>query len=152
MLCCWEWVHRWACLFCCAGFLLLSISQGLRGTQGKGGGHMTGPCKAELVTPIVPQQIHLFWRPSVSSLSAHSSARYSRHGGEPDVPLPDRQRLQIPNISELPTAEQVHVLPQGQNGHFCTPFSAKLCADITIYRPLAHPMFGSLFNIYMAVQ
>lgn len=48
--------------------------------------------------------------------------------------------------------EQVHMLPQGQNGHLFAPSSAKLNADITIYHPLAHTMFGSLFNIYMTMR
>lgn len=77
-----EWAHRWACLFWCGGFLLLSISQGLRGTQG---GHMTGPSKAELVTPIVPQQTHHFGvllSPRCQPTPQHDG----RHGSEPDVP------------------------------------------------------------------
>lgn len=79
-----EWVHRWACLFWCAGFLLLSISQGLGGTQG---GHMTGPCKAELVTPVVPQQTHPFG--VLLSLHCQPTPQHgSRHGDEPDVPSP----------------------------------------------------------------
>ena len=67
------------------------------------------------------------------------------------TPLLFSQRDQTPNVSERVFAgEQVlMLLPQGQNGHFCTPLSAKLCADITIYHPPAHTMFGSLFNIYM---
>lgn len=84
-LCCCvvvEWVHRWACLFCCAGFLPLSISQGLRGTQGVA----SGPCKAELVTPIVPQQAHPF--SILLSLHCQPTPQHgSRHGNKPDVPL-----------------------------------------------------------------
>lgn len=84
------------------------------------------------------------WRPSVSSLSAHSSARQQtwRRAGCSLSRLVSG--LQIHHITEPETAEQVHVLPQGQHGHFCTPFSAKICADITIYHPPAHTMFGSL--------
>lgn len=77
-----EWVHHWACLFWCAAFLLLSISQGLGGTQR---GHMTGPCKAELVTPIVPQQTHPFG--VLLCLHCKRTPQYcSRHGNKPDVP------------------------------------------------------------------
>ena len=78
---------------------------------------------------MVQQQTSL-WRPTVSSPSV-----------EPDgVSLP--VSLQI----------QVHMLPKGKMDIFYVPFSAKLFADIIVYRPPAHPMFGLLFNIYMTKQ
>lgn len=78
----WWGVHHWACLFWCAAFLLLSTSQGLRGTQG--GVHTTGPRWAELVTPIVSQQTHPFG--VLLSLHCHPA---SQHGPADEASRPD---------------------------------------------------------------
>lgn len=43
----------------CSGVLVSCCSAFRRASGGHKGGHMTGPCKAELVTPTVPLQTHI---------------------------------------------------------------------------------------------
>lgn len=71
----------------CSAVLVSCRSAFPRASGGHRGLHLTGPCKAELVTPIVPQQAHPF--SVLLSLHCHPTPQYSsRHGDEPDVPLP----------------------------------------------------------------
>lgn len=89
---------QWNLLLCCWGVgapLGLSVlvlwfpasqhfAGGLRGNQG---GHMTGPCRAELVGPIVLQQTHHFGvllSPHCQPPPQHDGG----HGSGPDVPSP----------------------------------------------------------------
>lgn len=67
-----DLAHRWACLFWCGGFLLLSISQGPQGDIG--GGHGDWAMQSWASHSYRSTADTSFWRPSVSSLSAHSSA------------------------------------------------------------------------------
>lgn len=137
----------------CSGVLVSCCSAFRRASGGHKGGHMTGPCKAELVTPTVPLQTHIplasfclfIVSPLLSTVADMALSLMF-------LSLLVSGSRSISHISELETTQQVHVLPQGQHGHFYTPFSAKLCADITHYHPPAHTMFGSLFNIYMTMQ
>lgn len=66
-----QWAYRWACLFWCAAFLLLSISQGLRGTRGTYDWAMQSWASLSYRSATDTS----LRRPSVSSLSSHSSAR-----------------------------------------------------------------------------
>lgn len=128
----------------CSGAVGSCCSAFRRGPGGGGGGvggaHMTGPCKAELVAPIVPRQTHHF-----GVLLSPRCQPSPQHDSEPDVPAPCwLSSFGFFTFQGWQTAEQVHMLPQGQSGRFCAPFSAKLRADITVYLPAAHAMFGSL--------
>lgn len=53
--------------------------------------------------------------------------------------LPIKNQVLILHITE-----QVNMMPQGQNGCFCSPFSANLPADITLYHPPPRTMFRSV--------
>lgn len=67
-------------LVCC-----FPAAQHFIGPQGDTGGHMTGPCKAELVSPIVLQQTHPFG--VLLSLHCHSTPQHGISPSiNPDVP------------------------------------------------------------------
>lgn len=71
----------------CSGIVVSCLSAFCRGPQGIQGAHMTGPCRAELVAPIVLQQTHHFG----VLLSPHCQPppqHYGGHGSGPDVPSP----------------------------------------------------------------
>lgn len=71
----------------CSGVLVSCCSAFPRASGGHRGVHMTGPCKAELDTPIVPQQIHPFG--VLLSLHCQPTPQHSsRHGDESYVHLP----------------------------------------------------------------
>lgn len=70
----------------CSGVLVSCCSVLHRASRGHEGGRMTGPRRAEQVTPILPQQTH----PFAVRLSPHCHAARrhgSRHVGEPDAAL-----------------------------------------------------------------
>lgn len=141
-----EWVHRWACLFWCAGFLLLSISQALGGTQEA---HMTGPCKAELVTPIVPQQIHPFG--VLLSLHCQPTPQHSsRHGDEPDVPSPySLAALDPSHFRASDCRAGAHVATRAKWTFLHSFLSKALCWHNNL--PPTSTYYVWIFNIYMTM-
>lgn len=145
MCSCW-WVYDRTVLLCCcrvsapAGLTLLvwrfpaaqNCVEPRGDTEGVGGGrggHMPGSCiQSWAILSYRSTADASFGHPSVPSLSDTSQQMFSL--------LSNKSQVLILHITE-----QVNTMPQGQNGHFCNPFSAKLYADITIYHPPAHTMF-----------
>lgn len=139
-----EREHRWACLFWCAAFRLLSTLQVLRGTKR---GHMAGPCKAKQKASFLHSVCLLLYLYFYCRSTVH--AQPQTYWAFLFSALRNGFRLVPVHVF---VDKQVHMLlPQGQSGHLCTPLSAKLHADKTIYHPPAGTMYGSLFNIYMTM-